>query len=277
MSFSLNRFYRLVSPRYSAVSHLFTAGGKVLRWFIVIAGVALSAHTLSYLNFDPESGFLRLKKEAVATGWYMPAYYAHIFAGAVVLCAGFLQFSKRIRKAHKTIHRIAGYIYVVGIVLLAAPGGMIMAFFIGRGSMVLFSFLLQCALWFYFTIVAWRKVLQKDIVGHESFMTRSFALTLAAITLRIYIFFTSPFLDMTAPMVYGIFAWLSWLPNLFIAEAVIHGKAASRREATKPAAYELSEFAYPTAANLLLHHVDDIKRQSDGSTNADEHKERPAG
>jgi hypothetical protein len=58
-------------------------------------------------------------------------------------------------------------------------------------------------------------------------MIRSFSLTLAAITLRIYIFAASWFVDLGQPLAYAILAWLSWLPNLLAAEWIIRKKITS--------------------------------------------------
>jgi len=193
------------------------------------AAVALAGNTLYYINFDSSFGFLRHKQNAVATGWYLPAFYAHIFAGALVLIAGFFQFQNKLRKRFPATHRLTGYMYVIGILAFAAPGGMVMAMFIGRGPVVLSSFVLQCTLWIVFTVLALLSARQRNFRMHEQWMIRSFALTLAAITLRMYIFGASWFYDLSAPAVYGVFAWLSWVPNLILGEIIIRRKITSRR------------------------------------------------
>lgn len=197
---------------------------RVFVLLVVLLGVALSVHTLSYLNFNSEYGFLKLKQDAILTGWYLPAYYSHIFVGGIVLVAGFFQFTQSIRIQFPRIHRSIGYIYIFGILFFAAPGGMVMAFFIDRGPIVLVSFILQCTLWFHFTSMGFRKVLARQFDEHEKWITRSYALTLAAITLRLYIFIASYWIDLGTPTAYGIFAWLSWVPNLLFAEALIFKK-----------------------------------------------------
>jgi hypothetical protein len=194
---------------------------RVVISVVVLMGVALSVHTLSYLNFNSEYGFLKLKQDAIQTGWYLPAYYSHIFVGGIVLVAGFFQFKESIRIRYTKIHRSIGYIYIFGILLFAAPGGMVMAFFIDRGPIVLVSFILQCTLWFHFTLMGFRKVLARQFDEHEKWIMRSYALTLAAITLRLYIFAASYWMDLDNPTAYGIFAWLSWVPNFLFAEAII--------------------------------------------------------
>lgn len=184
-------------------------------------GVLLAGNALSYLNFQTDYSFLRLKQAAVATGWYLPAYYAHVLTGGIILVLGFLQISTRFRKKFSQAHRVLGRIYVGGVLFFSAPGGMIMAFFIDRGPVVLLSFVVQCSLWFIYTFNAYKSIVNGRITDHQNWMWRSFALTSAAITLRIYIYATSAFISLNTPVAYGVLSWLSWVPNLLIAEWII--------------------------------------------------------
>ena len=186
---------------------------KIAGVIIFLLGIALAGNALSYLNFDFEYSFLKLKQEAIATGWYLPAYYSHVLIGGVILVIGFIQLNKTWGRRWMKVHRSLGYIYVMGILFFAAPGGLIMSFFIGRGPIVHASFIVQASLWFFFTAMAFDRVRKRDIQAHERWMWRSFSLTFAAITLRIYIFICSYFVDLSEPIAYGILSWLSWFPN----------------------------------------------------------------
>lgn len=186
-------------------------------------GATLALNSLRYLNFDPEYGFLRIKSAAVASGKYLHFYYLHVLFGGLILMAGFIQVSKWFRNKWLSIHRKVGYFYVLGVLFFAAPGGLAMSFFVDRGPMVMLSFLLQASLWFFFTLIAFLKIRKIDIIAHELWMWRSFSLTLAAVTLRVYIFFSSYYFDLSRPMAYAIIAWMSWLPNLLIVEYFKNG------------------------------------------------------
>lgn len=52
-------------------------------------------------------------------------------------------------------------------------------------------------------------------------MIRSFALTLAAITLRTYVLLLPIVLNLSAKDAYTLVSVLSWVPNLLVAETVI--------------------------------------------------------
>ena len=66
--------------------------------------------------------------------------------------------------------------------------------------------------------MAFDRIRKKDILAHRQWMWRSFALTFAAITLRIYIFIASYYTDLTSPVAYAAIAWLSWSLNLIVVE-----------------------------------------------------------
>jgi uncharacterized membrane protein len=184
--------------------------------FFLIALLVFNA--LTYLNFDFTYGFLRLKQAAIATGWYLPAYYSHVLVAGVILAVGFFQVNTRYSLRWPRYHRGFGKIYAYGVIFFAAPGGLIMSFFIDRGPWVFASFVVQSVFWFVFTIMAVKEILKGNVSEHKRWMWRSYSLTFAAVTLRLYTFaFTSSF-DLTQPSAYGIIAWLSWVLNLFFVE-----------------------------------------------------------
>ncbi|HEY3403752.1 MAG TPA: DUF2306 domain-containing protein [Ohtaekwangia sp.] len=193
-------------------------GKKVGFIVLLILAVPLAFNALSYINFDPQYGFLRLKKFAIDTGWYLPAYYAHVLFAAIILVVGFFQVHPTWGLRWRPLHRFFGKIYIGGILFFAAPGGLIMSFFINRGPWVLASFLLQCTAWFICTALAYKRIRERDISSHRQWVLRSFALTLAAITLRVYVFLSSWSFDLGQPTAYALIAWLSWVPNLLICE-----------------------------------------------------------
>jgi hypothetical protein len=111
--------------------------GIIVFFFILI----LSLNALSYINFDITYGFLRLKQTAIGTGWYLPAYYSHVLVAGLILLIGFFQLNTRFSLRWRPLHRFLGKCYGYGILLFAAPGGLVMSFFIQRGPWVLTSFI----------------------------------------------------------------------------------------------------------------------------------------
>jgi hypothetical protein len=83
------------------------------------------------------------------------------------------------------------------------------------------GFLTLGAAWIVTTGIAVRMILRGEAMRHRRWMIRSFALTAAAITLRIYLplVFLShwPF-----SIGYPVIAWLCWVPNALGAEVYLH-------------------------------------------------------
>ncbi|MBV8389828.1 MAG: DUF2306 domain-containing protein [Mucilaginibacter sp.] len=193
---------------------------KAIRIFAFFWVFVLCAGTIQYLTFKPDTAFLALKQFAVKTGLYLPAFYAHIFGASTILIVGFFQFSKWVY-ARRNLHKLLGKIYVFGVLFFAAPGAYVMTFFINRGPGVFTSFLLQNTLWVTFTLSAWLFVRNRKIDEHVRMMRRSYSLAFAAVTLRFYIWLFTVFgSGVGFANNYLIIAFLSWVPNLVIAEVL---------------------------------------------------------
>ncbi|MBN8575855.1 MAG: DUF2306 domain-containing protein [Cytophagales bacterium] len=190
-------------------------------WMLVVLAVPLAFNALSYLNFNFGYGFLRLKQKAIETGWYLPAYYSHVVFAGLILLAGLFQIRENWRAQWPKAHKSIGKFYVFGILFFAAPGGFVMGLFIERGPWVTLSFILQCAAWIICTAMAFYFAINRNWQQHRNWMWRSYSLTLAAITLRLYIFVSSWSMNLAQPEAYATIAWLSWVPNLLICEWVV--------------------------------------------------------
>ena len=60
-----------------------------------------------------------------------------------------------------------------------------------------------------------------NVIEHQQFMIRSYALTLSALTLRLWKYWIV-YLFQPRPLdVYMMVAWLGWIPNLLLAEYLI--------------------------------------------------------
>jgi len=194
---------------------------KILRYIALFWIVILCAGTFyQYIDFKHQSVFLQLKQKAVATGWYLPAFYCHIFGSSIILIAGFFQFSKKVY-SNRPLHKALGKLYVFGVLFFAAPGAYVMTLFINRGPAVFASFFIQNTLWIIFTLSAWLLVMNGKIDEHIRMMRRSYGLAFAAVTLRFYIWLFTIFgQGVNFPNNYIIIAFLSWIPNLLLIEAI---------------------------------------------------------
>lgn len=180
--------------------------------------------TLEYIPVNPNISFLMIKQtEVQQRPEYLYFFYAHVYTSIFVLLSGFLAI---IRKEFglKNFHTNMGKVYILLILLLAAPSGLYMGFFANGGTLSKISFVILGFLWWFSTFKAYQLARQKRFKEHKQWMWRSFALTLSAITLRmwkviiVYLFHPNP-MD-----VYQIIAWLGWIPNILIIEYLITKK-----------------------------------------------------
>lgn len=177
--------------------------------------------TFSYWNFLPDFGFLKIKEEAVQSGWYLPFYYLHVLPAGLVLLAGLVQVFPLNSLSYRKVHRWVGRFYVYSILFLVGPGALGMTFFIGRGTLVFLSFLIQNLLWIGFTYKAFYAIKAKQTEEHRCWALRSFALSFAAVTLRLYIFIFNGDFDLSSVNAYAFIAWASWVLNLAMVEIYI--------------------------------------------------------
>jgi hypothetical protein len=91
-----------------------------------------------------------------------------------------------------------------------------------------FGFGSLAVLWVVVTLTGYRAIRGRDIAGHQAWMMRSFALTYAAPTLRMWLFaLLIPQLLLGVPFdraytnAYAPVPFLCWIPNLVVAELMI--------------------------------------------------------
>ncbi len=175
-----------------------------------------------YIPVKNDAGFLQLKQEYIHITEWRVAFFTHVFTSMLVLIAGFTQFSKKFLKQQPKLHRTVGYVYVINILMVTGPSGLLMSFYANGGVSSQTAFVLLSVLWMGFTAMALYKAIKKDFKAHRIFMIRSFALTLSAITLRCWKVLLVNFTDIQPMDRYRIIAWLGWTLNLIIAEWIIY-------------------------------------------------------
>ena len=149
----------------------------------------------------------------------------HAVCAAIALLTGPWQFLPSLRARHIGIHRGLGRIYVAAVLvgwLASIPVGL----HAETGGIASAGFLTLGVCWAASTGTALFRVLGGDIGSHRRWMVRSYALTAAAITLRIYLG-SAVALKLPFVTAYPAIAWLCWIPNLAVAEVILR-RGASR-------------------------------------------------
>lgn len=145
-------------------------------------------------------------------------FLTHITASPIALALGLFQFSTKLRKKRPTVHRWMGRFYMVAI-LLGGVSGLVMAEgMLAERPVAGIGFGLLSLLWIGATAQAVRLAMSGKISQHRRWMIRSFALTFAAVTLRLYLpaFLFGLKVSYAEASLY--LAWMCWIPNLLIAE-----------------------------------------------------------
>lgn len=198
---------------------------KYLLWIgYIYFSYLLLLITLQYIPYHTDVAFLRIKQDVIVFNHYKIAFFTHVYTSIFLMIFGALQFSNYIQKKYIKLHRISGRFYVGILLLLSGPSGLIMSYYANGGLLAQVSFLLLSTFWILFTFLTFYFILKKQIIKHQKFAIRSFALTLSAISLRLFkyllVFFFEP-LPMDA---YRIAAWSGWTFNLLVAELIIYYK-----------------------------------------------------
>jgi hypothetical protein len=144
----------------------------------------------------------------------------HAFGGGVALLAGPLQFVPRFRESNWNRHRLLGWIYC-SAVLLGWCASLWIAPHSQTGWVASAAFLTLGACWIATTALALKFIIQGNAIRHRRWMIRSFALTAAAITLRLYLPFAIVF-HWPFSIAYPTIAWLCWIPNVIAVEIYLH-------------------------------------------------------
>ncbi len=177
--------------------------------------------TLQYIPINFDVAFLSLKQAEIQLWYYQLAFFSHVYSSIIIIIAGLPQFSTTVRNRIPWIHRNLGKLYILLILWVASPSGFIMAVHANGGLFSKISFIIQAVLWFYFNYQAYQFAKAKEWKLHRNFMLRSYALTLSAISLRIFKWGIANTLELPPMDTYKIVAWLGWLVNLGLVELYI--------------------------------------------------------
>jgi len=180
--------------------------------------------TVQYIPINLDVAFLHIKQDEIAYRHYQIAFFSHVYSSVFVLLAGFTQFSNYLRTKFSNVHRYVGYGYIGLVLLVASPSGLVMAYYANGGIIAQISFSILSILWFIFTFQAFRFAKQKNWQAHKNFMLRSYALTLSAISLRLFKWMIASIWELPPMDTYRIVSIAGWVINLMVIEIYLHLK-----------------------------------------------------
>ncbi len=198
---------------------------KKTGWFVfILFAIIIGCYPLTYVLVDMSQGLLGSKPvEVLNNAFWKVGFYQHIMAGGIALMIGWSQFSKRWRTKYLTIHRTLGKIYLVAV-LMSGTAGLYISFYATGGMIASLGFGSLAVAWLFTTTRAYMAIRKKETDQHEQWMIRSYALTFAAVTLRIWLPSFQLFLGINFIDAYLIISWFCWVPNLLVAEWIVRTK-----------------------------------------------------
>lgn len=200
---------------------------KKTAWIFFVIGILYASYlllllSLPYLEMRRGVDFLKTKQLIYHIKHWRYSFYIHVFTSILVITSGLFQFSKTILNRYTKIHRISGAIYLITTLLISGPAALVMSFYANGGYPAQASFVILSILWLGSTFLAYYFVRKKDYESHGKWMVRSYALTLSAVSLRLYSYLFNVFYFNMDPVdLYILLSWMSWIPNLIIAEILI--------------------------------------------------------
>jgi uncharacterized membrane protein len=151
------------------------------------------------------------------------AFTVHAVFASVALLVGPWQFLPSMVSRRRRLHRLFGWIYV-SAVALGWLASLPLALHAHTGATASAGFQALGVAWLTCTLLGFLDARAGRIVEHRRWMIRSYALTTAAITLRLYIA-ASDVLHIPLGQSYPYIAWACWLPNAAVAQWLIKATA----------------------------------------------------
>jgi uncharacterized membrane protein len=202
---------------------------RPIRWGIVtFLGVMVAAYALVALVVP----IVRSPVSAARLRIVPLAVFLHLIGGAVAITLGAFQLNGRIRRRYLAVHRWLGRCYVIAV-LVAGAAALYLATLADGGLPSTVGFGLLGILWIGSTVTAYIYVRRGRIDLHRTWMLRSYSLTFAAVTLRLWL----P-LSIIAGLPFGpsyqAISWLCWVPNLIVVEWFVLTRPATAFNLSSP-------------------------------------------
>ncbi|HSD69532.1 MAG TPA: DUF2306 domain-containing protein [Woeseiaceae bacterium] len=183
---------------------------------LAVLSIGVAGYALVVYGLTPLGAFVHPDMRSVFEANRL-GIYAHVFASLIALALGPFQFHSGLRKRRISLHRWMGRVYLGIGVLIGGLAGLYMALHAFGGLAARLGFAGLAFAWLYTGLQAYLAIRGGQVALHRRWMVRNFALTFAAVTLRLYLP-ASAIAGIEFETAYPYIAWLCWVPNFVVVE-----------------------------------------------------------
>jgi uncharacterized membrane protein len=201
---------------------------RLAKFLMIGLAAVISIASLRYLTGSVSMAPLDLRASLVKNGGI---FITHATFAAVALFTGSLQFLEELRRKYPKVHRWTGRAYVTACIV-GGLTALAIAPDVKSGEVATVGFSLLAVLWIGATLAGWRFATIGNVGSHKRWMMRSYALTAAAISLRLQIagFGLAGF---SYGRVSDFLSFSCWVPNLLLMELRLASLALRHPEVTR--------------------------------------------
>lgn len=149
---------------------------------------------------------------------------AHTYGGAIASIIGPFQFLTALRRRVPRVHVWLGRLYLVCVGASGLAGLYLSPHSMARNTFGI-AFISLALAWLYTGAKAYLTIRARRIDAHRRWMIRNYALTYAAVTLRLEMPLLIVAAGLTPLVALNIVGWLCWVPNLLAVELWMRGRA----------------------------------------------------
>ena len=199
-------------------------------WTLLLIGAVLAAlhallfATLPSYNFGEVGATVKARMFA-----HLAVGYSHTVGGAIASLIGPFQFLGSLRRRFPRWHVWCGRVYLICVGLSGLAGLFLSPNSEARDTLGI-GFILLALAWLFTGTKAYLAICARDVEAHRRWMIRNYALTYAAVTLRVQMPLLIVFGGLTPTAALNVEGWLCWVPNLILVELWIQlrGRGAVR-------------------------------------------------
>lgn len=231
----------LTEPRTTTPVWIPTWRTRSAFWWIALSALAIAVFAPLRYALNPLDELTANGQDLAAnyvgrSAGVQLAFYLHIGFGGLALLLSPLQFATRLRLRAPRVHRVVGRV-VLASIAIGGLAGLVLAPLSLAGAVGTAGFGLLAVLWLAFAATALLAVLRRDIAAHRRWMVRTFALTYAAVTLRLWLGVLIPAQmglagvdeQLAFERAYLLVPFLAWVPNLLVAEWYLAARSTTTR------------------------------------------------